>query len=241
VDSLQSLPGIGRSTAAAIVSQALDEPHAILDGNVKRLLTRHAAIEGQPGNSALLKKLWIEAEKRLPGSRGADYTQAVMDLGATLCTARNPICGSCPVSLDCIAYQKGLVDAFPGRKPTKKIPERSTNMLIARNGAGKILLERRPPAGIWGGLWCFPEYDQLEQAGERYDLDFVKQQILPEYLHRFTHFKLTITPLLAECTQNDETIESPGNHRWYTLEQALALGIPKPVRATLESIGNLTE
>ena len=162
-----------------------------------------------------------------------------MDLGATLCTARNPGCESCPVSSDCIAYEQDLVDQFPNRKPAKEIPQRSTNMLIARNESGQILLERRPPSGIWGGLWCFPEFEQLEQAGERFDLKVGMQKNLPEYLHRFTHFQLTITPLLADCTQKNAAVESPGSHRWYTLEQALSLGIPKPVRATLEAIGNM--
>ena len=240
VSVLETLPGIGRSTAAAIISQALDEPYAILDGNVKRLLARHAAVEGPPGSSALLKKLWAEAEQRLSDKRGADYTQAVMDLGATLCTARKPNCATCPISGDCVAHQKDLVESFPNRKPAKKVPERSTNMLIARNEAGEFLLERRPPSGIWGGLWCFPEFEQLELAGNQFDINIEKQDILPDYVHRFTHFQLTISPLLADCTQNNEAVASPGSHCWYTLDEALALGIPKPVRATLEAIGNIT-
>ncbi len=237
---LEALPGIGRSTAAAIISQAHNEPRAILDGNVKRLVARHAAIEGWPGQSRVLNDLWAEAEQRLPRNRGADYTQAVMDLGATLCTARTPNCDSCPVSEDCIALKKDLVNEIPGRKPAKKIPERSTNMLIARNGVGQILLERRPPTGIWGGLWCFPEYKQLEQVMDQLNLELKHQYQLPTFLHRFTHFQLTITPLLADCAQAAKAVESPASHRWYTLEEALTLGIPKPVRTTLESIGNIT-
>ena len=239
LEMLEALPGIGASTAAAIVSQALNTPVAILDGNVKRLLSRHAAIDGWPGRGPVQKQLWLESEKRLTNNRGADYTQAVMDLGATLCTSRNPDCDVCPVNTDCQALKAGRVDTLPTPKPAKALPQRATRMLIARNPDGHIMLERRPPTGIWGGLWCFPEFEDLQHASARFNLETTGSHTLPDYEHRFTHFALRISPTLLECRERD-MVASPTDRAWYTLEQALQLGIPKPVRATLESIAEET-
>ena len=149
-DELAGLPGIGRSTANAIVSQASDRPAAVLDGNVRRVLARHAAVEGWPGKSAVLKRLWAEAEARLPGSRGADYTQAIMDLGALVCTRTHPECAHCPVRDDCQALLRGLVERLPSPKPATRVSDRDVCMLILRDPRGRVLLEKRPPAGICG-------------------------------------------------------------------------------------------
>ncbi|MGB5257277.1 MAG: A/G-specific adenine glycosylase, partial [Woeseiaceae bacterium] len=158
IDAVTELPGIGRSTAGAILSLSRDQRHPILDGNVKRVLTRHAAIEGWPGKTAVLKALWALADRHTPDDRVAAYTQAIMDLGATLCTRSSPAGARCPVMGDCTAYAPDTVTLYPGRKPKKEKPLRTTTMLIARTEA-RVYLERRPEAGIWGGLWSLPELD----------------------------------------------------------------------------------
>ena len=155
-DDVVELPGIGQSTAGAILAIAGNQRHAILDGNVKRVLARHAAVAGWPGKTDVSKQLWALAEARTPQQRVADYTQAIMDLGATLCTRSKPNCAACPVASDCAARIADDVAAYPGRKPKKAKPLRQTTMVIAVNGAA-VFLQRRPPVGIWGGLWSLPE------------------------------------------------------------------------------------
>ncbi|NOR20688.1 MAG: A/G-specific adenine glycosylase, partial [Xanthomonadales bacterium] len=144
-DALADLPGIGESTANAIYSQAYDKPAVILDGNVKRVLARYFAVEGWPGKSSIHKQLWSKAERLLPAQRGADYTQAVMDMGATVCTRTRPKCEQCPVSCECRAFNNGAVEQFPASRPRIKISKKSFQMLILTNDEGKVLLERRPP------------------------------------------------------------------------------------------------
>lgn len=157
VSSLEALPGIGRSTAGAIASIAMGQRAPILDGNVKRVLARHAGIEGYPGTSETAKALWSVAEEHTPATRFDAYTQAIMDLGATLCTRVRPACSFCPVSDDCNARLTGRVDTLPGKKPKKLLPQRSTTMLLIEDARRHVLLQRRPGSGIWGGLWSFPE------------------------------------------------------------------------------------
>ncbi|MGB1880849.1 MAG: A/G-specific adenine glycosylase, partial [Gammaproteobacteria bacterium] len=157
VEALEALPGIGRSTAAAIVAQAWDRPAAILDGNVKRVLARYHAEPGWPGDSAVLRRLWTLAEAHLPTTRACDYTQAMMDLGATVCTRSRPACPACPLREDCSARASDSQTRYPGPRPRRTLPERQTTFLILIDDHNRLLLERRPPAGIWGGLWCFPE------------------------------------------------------------------------------------
>ena len=156
VDDLCTLPGIGRSTAGAIVSIACGGRAPILDGNVKRVLARYHAVDGWPGRADVLKTLWHYAEEHTPQRRVADYTQAIMDLGATVCRRSSPICSECPLSSECLANRQGNPADYPGRKPRRALPVRATTFILAQGDTGEWLLEQRPPSGIWGGLWCFP-------------------------------------------------------------------------------------
>src|SRR5690554_4896984 len=157
VEGLSQLSGIGRSTAGAIVSIAFQKRAAILDGNVKRVLARHHAIEGWPGQTETLRRLWDHAEQHTPKLRSNHYTQAMMDLGATVCTRSKPACNRCPVANTCEAFAQANINAYPGRKPKKILPIKTVQLLMLRNPAGDILLQQRPVTGIWGGLWSFPE------------------------------------------------------------------------------------
>ena len=229
VDALSALPGIGRSTAAAIVAQGFDQRAPILDGNVKRVLARHAGIEGWPGRSPVEKQLWIESEARTPKSRAADYTQAIMDLGATLCTPKTPDCAACPVHADCVAHRDGRTQELPTPKPRKALPTREQRFGLYRDQRGRVLLERRPPSGIWGGLWCLPT--EPEPAGEAAsDLD------LPQTLeHVFSHFRLRML-LEHRIVADADRVADEAERRWMPLDDALAAGLPRPVRAILERL-----
>ena len=165
-DALAALPGIGRSTAGAILAQAHGARFAILDGNVKRTLARVHGIDGWPGSSAVEKRLWAIAEASLPDARLADYTQAIMDFGATLCTRHDPGCLLCPLQDGCVARREGRVDQLPQARPGKPLPERRTLMLLLRDDAGQVLLARRPPTGVWAGLWSLPETDDHDGDGD---------------------------------------------------------------------------
>lgn len=230
-DSLEALPGIGRSTANAIVAQAHDRREVILDGNVKRMLARHAGIEGWPGRSAVLQQLWQEAEARTPDGCARDYTQAIMDLGATLCTSRRPDCDHCPVSADCVALQQGRVSELPTPKPRKRKPHRNTTLLIIENDRGEILLEKRPGAGIWGGLWSLPESDETA-------LPAVAERRAPPapVRHEFTHFTLDIR-FDRVLVGVSSTIEEAANRSWMRQKEALERGLPQPVRRLIERLG----
>jgi len=233
-EMLTELPGIGRSTAAAIAGFCFAERTPILDGNVKRVLARWAGIDGYPGEKAVEKRLWELAEALLP-TDAADmpaYTQGMMDLGATLCTPRKPKCEACPLRQDCRAHIEGRQSELPTPKPKKAIPERSTVMLMIRSASGEILLERRPESGIWGGLWSLPEVDSIETAVgascERFGLDIQLGEPQPMLVHTFTHFRLTILPIGASASG-----QLKGEAAWYSTQQALALGIPTPIRKLL--------
>jgi A/G-specific adenine glycosylase len=230
-DALRQLPGIGESTANAIVAQALDRRAPILDGNVKRVLARHAAIEGWPGKSAVLKQLWHEAEARTPPNRAADYTQAIMDLGATLCTPRKPACILCPVNSDCVARMEGRVDQLPSKKPKRERPRRTSTWLIIRDENGRILLERRPPSGIWGSLWCLPQAQESTRLESCADL--------PDPIdHEFTHFSLHMRfAKPAEAVGRNLSL-ADAQTRWFSLADALAAGIPRPIRKVIEQLAD---
>ena len=227
-EALSALPGIGLSTANAIVSQASGRPAAVLDGNVRRVLARHAAIEGWPGKSAVHKSLWAEAEARLPGSRGADYTQAIMDLGALVCTRTQPDCAHCPVRDDCQALLRGLVDRLPSPKPATRVSDRDVCMLILRDPRGRVLLEKRPPAGIWGGLWCLPEGDSLAGIEGRLGLRAANPTALPTFEHRLSHVRMSISPVLADAAEA-LSVQCSATRDWHEPGLATRLGLPRPV------------
>lgn len=231
-DALVALPGIGRSTAAAIVAQAHDRRAVILDGNVKRVLARHALVEGWPGRSAVERRLWQEAEARTPKQRAADYTQAIMDLGATVCTPRKPSCPQCPVADDCGALAAGWVDRLPQAKPRKCLPEREAWLLILRDGHGRVLLERRPPAGVWGGLWCLPTLKpKLSDSGARLAPP-------PPLRHVFSHFALTMRFEHRRINADLDALADGDDRRWFGLDEALASGLAKPIRSVLEQLAS---
>lgn len=239
-ESLQALPGIGRSTAAAIMAQVWNKPEAILDGNVKRVLTRHQCISGWTGGSTVLKQLWPLAEALTPDERVADYTQAIMDLGATVCKRSKPVCNECPVSLDCVALKNECVHELPTPKKKKLMPEKSKRFLIIRNNNQQVLLEKRPPTGIWGGLWSLPELD-LEQDVN----DYCQQQLgfsvidTQEYevvKHTFSHYHLFITPTLVQYEATGDKIMERRECQWYQKDQPDALGLAAPVSAIIESL-----
>jgi len=231
-DSVASLPGIGRSTAGAILSISAGQRHAILDGNVKRVLARHRAIEGWPGKTQVMRALWQAAEVRTPRQRVADYAQAIMDLGATLCTRSKPGCERCPVSADCVAHATDAVADYPGRRPRKDKPLRSTTMLIATNG-DSVYLERRPPSGIWGGLWSLPELDGEEpSAWSARVLDDEQPGIESWELlrHSFSHYDLDIRPLVVRVAAASSKVADGDGATWYRLSELPPGGIAAPVR-----------
>lgn len=205
-EDVLALPGIGPSTAGAILAQARGQRHAILDGNVKRVLTRLHAIEGWPGKKPIENHLWQLADDYTPQQRVAQYTQAIMDLGATLCSRSAPNCPTCPVQDVCDAWSAGTPTAYPSSKPKKLKPVRTTQMLMLRDTDGSVLLEQRPPSGIWGGLWGFPEADDEQDleaiCQQRFGLEPVDQQIWPVTRHTFSHFHLDITPVHITVRQD---------------------------------------
>jgi A/G-specific adenine glycosylase len=240
VEAIQALPGIGRSTAAAIAAFAFDERRAILDGNVKRVLARCFGMEGFPGEKAVENRMWELAEAILPAAKDVPvYIQAQMDLGATVCTRSRPGCVACPLSEHCIALAEGRVAELPTRKPRKAIPSRDTAMLILVSGR-EVLLERRPPAGIWGGLWCFPELGVDEDAAAVASVRFSAQGVAVDGIapieHGFTHFNLTIYPRIMEVTRRAPRAAEAGA-MWINVDDALNAAIPKPVKVLLEALG----
>lgn len=204
VDALSGLPGIGRSTAAAIAAFAFGERAAILDGNVKRVFARHFGVEGYPGATAVARRLWSIAEQELPASGIESYTQGLMDLGATLCARARPRCGDCPVAVTCIAKAQGRTAELPAPRPARARPVRHATVVIVRDDRGALLLETRPATGIWGGLVSLPEFDaeaddeQLKSAiAERYALQVDLNERLPELRHEFSHYSLVMHPRVA--------------------------------------------
>ncbi|WP_100638221.1 A/G-specific adenine glycosylase [Marinobacter salexigens] len=240
-EELESLTGIGRSTAAAILAQAYNKRAAILDGNVKRVLARYHAVPGWPGQTAVQNQLWEHAEAHTPNKRVRDYTQGIMDLGAMVCTRTRPACNDCPLQKGCAAYARAETSLYPGSKPKKAKPEKTTWMVILEDKDGRVLLERRPPSGIWGGLWSLPELDpaygadELQDACER-DLGFncTEPELISGFRHTFSHYHLHIQPArLGVNGQN--TVKDDSRHKWLHRHEALALGLPAPIRTLLTS------
>jgi A/G-specific adenine glycosylase len=232
-EKLNALPGIGPSTANAIISQSTDHPAVVLDGNVKRVLARHTATTGWTGSTTVQKKLWQEAGLRLPEKRGADYTQAIMDLGAMVCTRSKPGCDTCPVSDDCLARLKNKTDQFPSPKPTTKISDMTLYMLVLQDDEGRVLLEKRPGAGIWGGLWCLPD----DETPEFKEFDFTEMTELPMIEHRLSHVRMKIQPTLAAPGKVSQ-VQCTAERGWFSREQQEALGLPKPVSDLLSRLEN---
>lgn len=230
-ENIQQLPGIGRSTAAAITVFAYGQSDAILDGNVKRVFARYFGIERYPGETETLKKLWRIAEGSLPKNSAAEeikiYTQALMDLGSMLCTRRSPLCYECPLQKDCVAYGKNRVAQLPVPKPKKTLPIKKTVFVIYQNQQ-KLLLKKRPGKGIWGGLWCFPECNINEK--NKIAINSKMSTELPGLLHTFTHYKLWIYPWLLQMDvdiSEEQTV-------WAKPEEAFELAIPAPVKKLLQ-------
>lgn len=236
LEELESLPGIGRSTAGAIVSIAFKMRAAILDGNVKRVLARHQTIGGWPGDAATLKALWELSEQVTPNKRIAAYTQAIMDLGATLCTRSKPACSECPVAGDCLALASGTQADYPGKKPKKTLPVKTTQMLMIESPDRQWLLEQRPASGIWGGLWSFPEIP-IEQAAEDYCLTRFGKQVSitpwPTLRHTFSHYHLDIEPIHVRLKKHPAAIMEDDRLLWYNSPSAAKVGLAAPVKKLL--------
>jgi len=237
--ALASLPGIGRSTAAAILSLTGSGRHAILDGNVKRVLARYFAVEGSPASAAAQRVLWELAERCTPQSQVAAYTQAVMDLGAMICVRSRPLCNGCPLQEGCRAWRTGRQHELPTRKPRAARRLRQAVMLVAQRRDGSVLLERRPERGIWGGLWCLPEFYSLDAARLYAAGQLQHAAFEPEargvVRHAFTHFDLEITPYIAHCEGPGAVMEGTAT-LWYNARSPAPVGLPVPVQIILRSL-----
>ncbi|PSF07244.1 A/G-specific adenine glycosylase [Marinobacter fuscus] len=238
-EQLEALSGIGRSTAAAIIAQAFGERATILDGNVKRVLARYHAVPGWPGQTAVLNQLWQHAETHTPDTRVRDYTQAIMDLGALVCTRSKPDCDHCPLQPGCKARARNEMRLYPGSKPKKDKPEKTTWMLILEDTEGRVLLERRPPTGIWGGLWSLPELDpaygaeELQEACSReLGLNCHTPELITGFRHTFSHYHLHIQPARLPVNRASAVADAD-NRRWLHRDEALTLGLPAPIRTLL--------
>lgn len=247
---LTALPGIGRSTAGAILAISHNQRHPILDGNVKRVLCRYHAVEGWPGKSSVEKTLWALAEQHTPPTRVADYTQAIMDLGAMVCTRGKPQCAECPLRTQCDAYRTSRVAEFPAPRPRTTLPVKHTAWAIVTNGAGDVLLEKRPPVGVWGGLWGFPEctddYELDAWCRTRFGRAPTALTKLTERAHTFSHFRLVIRPTLVTLPPGDgapdatRVMEAPGAV-WYNTAAPASVGLAAPVSGLLGEIKTLLE
>ena len=240
VEQVYQLPGIGRSTAHAILTFAFNQRLPILDGNVKRVLARHHRVYGWPGEKQIEARLWKIAEKATPADRTADYTQAIMDLGAIVCVKRRPLCEVCPVARTCLAKKHNEQAQLPTPAPKKHKPVRSISIIMVQK-AHSVLLEQRPPSGIWGGLWSFPELeantDPLVHMATRFGLAVETDAKWATFRHSFTHFHLDITPIPARLRGADnQVMENPGLV-WYNLTEPDARGLAAPVKRLIDKLG----
>ncbi|HAT7807507.1 TPA: A/G-specific adenine glycosylase [Legionella pneumophila] len=239
LDILVQLPGIGPSTAAAILSQAFNKPAAILDGNVKRVLSRFFLIEGWPEQAQVKKKLWELASSCMPSQRCADYTQAIMDLGATCCTNKNPQCLRCPVKNHCLAFQNKKQHLYPTKKIKKQRPTLSQQFLVLHNEQNQVYLEKRPPTGLWGGLWCLPSIDNqacpIQHIQLIYRLQGESPKLITRFKHSFSHFHLEITALSIRIQPTNNFV-SESSGQWFTKETLPTLGLAKPTTLILSKL-----
>ncbi|MGV6987798.1 A/G-specific adenine glycosylase [Testudinibacter sp. P80/BLE/0925] len=253
-EQVWQLPGVGRSTAGAILSSCLNAPYPILDGNVKRVLARHFAVDGWAGEKKVSDRLWQYSEQVTPNEQVADFNQAMMDLGAMVCTRSKPKCGLCPLQVSCVANRQQNWQAYPGKKPKKSLPEKQAYFLLLRDG-NQVLLQQRPPQGLWGGLYCFPQFEQKADL-----LAYLQQQDIRDYRqwtafrHTFSHFHLDIVPIYAEKTAlrmndrprsyplSEKVAESQPEYRtdipetknyWYNFQSPPKIGLATPMKNLL--------
>ncbi|MHB1947403.1 MAG: A/G-specific adenine glycosylase [Gammaproteobacteria bacterium] len=242
---LEKLPGIGRSTAGAILAIAFEKRAAILDGNVKRVLTRFTATTTWPGDKKIHDQLWATAETLTPSTRVADYTQAMMDLGATVCTRGKPRCEQCPLMKNCLAYSQGIANQLPTSKPKKTLPVRKTSWLILLND-NKVLLEKRPPTGIWGGLWSLPQIEgtltknDLKKHSHRFQCEIDSIHSQDTFRHTFSHFHLEISPIIILIKKAKHKLMEDAQQIWYNLDNPAVIGLPAPAKQLLEKLSLVT-
>ncbi len=236
-EEVLALPGIGRSTAGAILAQSLGQRYAILDGNVKRVLSRYFEIEGWSGKKAVENNLWQKAEACTPEYRLADYTQAMMDLGATICTRSSPDCQLCPLMENCQALKNQRVSELPTRKPKKELPVKTVRMLLLVNDEGETLLEKRPPTGIWGGLWSLPELaleeDVAQQCEQHWDYKIESPEDLTGFRHTFSHYHLDITPCRVQVVSILGKVQD-SDQQWCGADQLDGYALSTPVMKILQ-------
>ncbi len=235
-DAVAALPGVGRSTAGAILALACNERFAILDGNARRVLARYFAVAGSVGDVAVQRQLWQLAEGCTPATQVAAYTQAIMDLGATLCVRSNPQCRHCPLADGCAALATGRQGELPAPRRALARTRRQVFMVVALKDSGEVLLERRPEQGIWGGLWCLPQFASQADAtafiGAAIGGQGAPAQLLAPVEHAFTHFDLTISPLLVRCADRGAEV-GDGEGLWYNIRTPARIGLPAPISALL--------
>lgn len=242
LQGMQALPGVGRSTAGAVLSLADGQRQVILDGNVKRVLARYCAVPGWPGTVEVQRRLWEMAEDFTPRTRVAEYNQAMMDLGATVCTRTRPACDDCPLADGCAAHRLGRVGDFPGRRPRKTLPSRAVRMLLVRDPAGAVLLERRRAAGVWGGLWSLPEI-AVDADPLGWCADTLLQQgrlgrTLAVRRHSFSHYHLDIEPLEILVNNPDQGVLEGESRLWYKPSRPENVGLAAPVARLLDEIAD---
>jgi len=230
-ETVLTLPGIGPSTAAAVLAQALNQSHTILDGNVKRVLARYHAIEGWPGQRQIEQSLWQKAKSHTPDQQVADYTQAIMDMGATVCTRAKPKCEECPLSGTCLALEQGKVGELPTKRPKKTIPVRQKRFLFIVSDKKRVLMEKRPSSGIWGGLWSLPELaldeDIKQMCQQQWGLSVETVVNQPVFRHTFSHFHLDITPCLIRVSPAiTQAVNDGTKFQWCDFDTQLAVSTP---------------
>lgn len=242
IEEMIALPGIGRSTAGAILALSRGQRHPILDGNVKRVLARVFGIAGDPSSKAVLEKLWAQSDACTPSENAAGYTQAIMDLGATVCVRTRPACAKCPMSLQCVAVVEGRHAELPGKKPKRARSSREATLLIAQtgtNGSKAVWVERRPASGLWGGLWSPPQFKNDSDALLWCRSEFGDATLIPRALepidHAFTHFDLRLKPLLIQCERKSGVRDS-ADQLWYPLDSPPRIGLPQPINQLFERL-----
>lgn len=239
-DTVHDLPGVGRSTAGAILSLSLNQRYPILDGNVKRVIARCYAVEGWPGKKEVENRLWELSDEVTPAQGVAQFNQAMMDLGAMVCTRSRPKCELCPLSGGCIAYANQSTANYPGKKPKKQTPKRNAWFVLLKNG-GKVWLEKRPAVGLWGGLYCFPQFserDALDAWLTQQGLSPKALEQLTAFRHTFSHFHLDIVPMLLDGADSNKACREEKPGIWYDLANPPPVGLAAPVERLLQQLSN---